>query len=85
MSDWNFDIDLAPRGQMTTKLHATKTGTSAVEVFQPERVILATKCGKVTPSQYLPKEDRWEALAKGESPVAWQVWPVHPNGGEAAP
>lgn len=79
MSNWNFDIAAAPRGEKITKLHTTKTGTSEIEVFQPARVILATKCGKVTPSQYLPKEDRWEALASGESPIAWQAWPDHPN------
>lgn len=43
-----------------------------------KRVILATKCGKVTTSRYLPKEDRWEMLAKGEQPTAWHSWPTYP-------
>ena len=69
---------------MITRVHATKAGITEVEVFQPARLILATKCGKVTSSQYLPKENRWEALAKSESPIAWQAWPEHPSAGDFA-
>lgn len=48
------------------------------------RIIVATSCGKVTISQFLPKADRWEMLAKDEQPLAWQDWPEHPGKPEVA-
>lgn len=42
-------------------------------------IILATKCGKVTTSRWIEKEQRWSMLAAGEKPVAWMAWPTHPN------
>jgi hypothetical protein len=76
---WNFDISEAPRGRMIAT--RTKIGAKEVdsETFKPDRVILATKCGKVTLSRYFPKEGRWEMLGKNEQPVAWQPWPEHPG------
>lgn len=79
MSGWNFDISSAPRGKTVPQTRQTAKGPVETQVFQPDRLILATKCGQVTPSRYLPAEDRWEALAKGEQPIAWQLWPEHPG------
>jgi len=76
MNAWNFDIKAAPHGRYEVKQR--REGVD-VRVFVPERVILATKCGKVTISHYLPEEKRWMMLAKGEQPVAWQPWPTHPH------
>jgi hypothetical protein len=76
---WNFDIASAPRGKTVTQVRTVKDKQVEGEVFQPDYVILATKCGSVGRSQYLPREDRWEGLAKGEQPVAWQAWPEHPG------
>jgi hypothetical protein len=45
-----------------------------------QSIILETKCGKVIKTNYLPKEDRWAGLAKGEQPVAWQEWPKASGG-----
>lgn len=77
---WNFDISEAPRGRMVTKRHKTKNGgVVESEHFEGVHVILATKCGKVTKSYFIPDADRWLMLAKGEQPVAWQPWPEHPE------
>ena len=76
--DWNFEIEAAPRGQTTLQPRKVGDKETTVSVFVPDRVILATKCGKVTLSEWLPKEGRWMMLAAGEQPVAWQLWPEHP-------
>lgn len=76
---WNFDISAAPRGRIVQQTRKVKGEDVTGDVFQPDRVILATKCGQVTTSRYLPKEDRWEGLATGEQPLAWQLWPEHPE------
>ena len=75
---WSFNIDAAPRGKTVTEHRKTAKSEFDVNVFEPERVILATKCGKVTLSHFIPKEQRWAMLAKGEQPVAWHPWPEHP-------
>lgn len=68
MTYWNYNIEMAP-----------KTG----------RVIVACKCGTVTVSEWLPpnKRDRprgrWEMLATGEAPLAWQ--PFNPTKGQPLP
>jgi hypothetical protein len=76
---WNFDIASAPRGKTVEQRRTVKDREVVAEVFQPDFIILATKCSQVTKSRYLPDEDRWEGLAKGEQPVAWQAWPEHPG------
>ena len=77
--DWNFDISQAPRGRYVVKARKIGKGEGDQRVFVPEPVIVATKCGVVTRSHYLPEQKRWAMLAKGEQPVAWQPWPEHPN------
>lgn len=79
MTEWNFDISKAPRGRYVIQNRKFGKGQADTRVFEPDRVILATKCGQVIPSRYLPEAKRWEGLATGERPVAWQVWPEHPN------
>jgi hypothetical protein len=79
MSAWNFDISQAPRGHTVDDFVQTPKGVRKTTRFLPVKVILATKCGKVTVSKYMPDEDRWEMLQKGEQPVAWQLWPLHPD------
>lgn len=76
---WNFDISQAPRGKMVTQVQSRTKGDIEVTRFVPDRVILATKCGKRTLSQYIPDEDRWQMLAKGEQPIAWFPWPDYPE------
>ena len=89
MTGWNFDISQAPRGKTVETVVQTAKGPRGQSRFVPDRVILATKCGKVTLSHYIPDEDRWMMLGKGEQPDAWFAWPTHPsqiaavNGGHA--
>ena len=45
------------------------------EAPRDEKIIVSTKCGKVTVSRYLPSEKRWEMLGKDEQPISWQPWP----------
>lgn len=51
------------------------------------KVILATKCEQVITSRLIPASTRaparWEGLATGEEPVAWQPWPTHPGVSDA--
>lgn len=77
---WSTDIKQAPHGRYVVQQR--RPGVD-MKVFVPEKVILATKCGKVTLSHYLPDEKRWMMLAKGEEPVAWMAWPEHPSKLEA--
>lgn len=81
MTEWNHDIAAAPRGAYVIKNRKFGKSHADTKVFEPDRVILATKCGQVMVSQYLPDEKRWEGLAVGEQPVAWQAWPHHPTVG----
>lgn len=80
---WNRDISKAPRGTYEVQSRRLKNGGEAIhEVFRPQYVWLASKCGKVTLSSWLPPEvspggnpmkggRRWEFFAHGEKPVAW--------------
>lgn len=83
---WSRDISAAPRGRYV--LRAAAKGKGHIKTFEPARVFLATKCGHVTVSNYLPESKRWEMLATNEQPIAWMPWagqfkasefPVHPS------
>jgi hypothetical protein len=76
---WNFNISEAPRGRSVTQLRTIKGKEVSVAVFERDPVFLATKCGKVTTSYFIPKENRWCMLAAGEEPVAWMAWPTYPQ------
>ncbi|NTF67939.1 hypothetical protein [Rhizobium rhizogenes] len=88
---WNHDISQAPRGHMITVMRNTKTKDGIfrvpVEEFEPDILWLATICGKVIRSYWVPANGRhdgyWPGFAQkdGTPPVAWQpyVIPTHPN------
>lgn len=83
MSDWNTDIAAAPRGRtaqiqrlITDKNSASGQSLRVVNEFIRDDVILNTKCAKVLRSYWIPDEQRWVGLAKGEEPIAWQHWPT---------
>lgn len=80
--NWDYDISKAPRGKYIEQARTINGKEQLAKVFKPERVILATKCGKVTISRYIPEEKRWEMLGKNEEPEAWKEWPKHPRHGE---
>lgn len=75
--NWNTEINDAPKGAETERKNPRGEGTYTE--FVPEHIIVATKCGKVTRSYWIPKEGRWCMLAKNEQPVAWMPWPSHPS------
>jgi hypothetical protein len=76
---WNFDIASAPRGKTVSKTVNTNDGVKTFEVFERQEVILASKCGKVTLSYWIPDQERWCMFKKGEEPIAWTPWPAHPG------
>jgi len=86
---WSFEISTAPKGRNITVMRTarSKDGVTRfpVEEFEPDHVWLATKCGKVLKSYWIPEtaknEGRWAGLGTKEQPVAWQLYvvPAHPN------
>lgn len=55
-----------------------------------KKLLLASKCGKVTASRWLPPEERgpgrhpreigrWQMFDTHEDPVAWMLFPTHPG------
>jgi hypothetical protein len=85
MNIWNSDLSTAPRGKTVT--HERRVGDKIHEIrdFVPDFVWLATKCGKVLRSYWIPENGknpgRWAGLATGEQPLAWQPYnvPEHPD------
>lgn len=85
---WDQDISKAPRGRTITVMRNTRTKDGMIRVptqeFESQRVWIATKCGKVMQSYWIPATDknegRWGGLGTKEDPIAWQAFvvPVHP-------
>jgi len=82
---WNFDISTAPRGRTVKTERQTPKGIRTVESFEPDILILASACGKVLRSYWVPANDHhdgyWAGFAQkdGTPPVAWMHWPAHPS------
>jgi hypothetical protein len=95
MTDWNFDIASAPRGKTEeteqTRMYSNRTFETIRSIFVPDLLWLASNCGKVIKSHWIPEKGmdggRWLGMNKGEQPVAWMLFvtPEHPfaNAGEA--
>ena len=86
MTEWNENISEAPVGKEVTvtrlvpdKNSASGRSVKDLQEYQRDDVILASKCGKVIKSYWLPDEKRWAGFNAGEQPVAWMAWPKHPN------
>jgi len=79
MTEWNFDLTQAPRGKTVTRSVKTKDGVKDVTDIVPERVWLASKCGKVIPSYWVESRKNWAGF-QDAPPVAWQPYlvPEHP-------
>lgn len=72
--NWSSDISKAPHGRYDVVARNIRGGgTADHRVFRPAYVWLASRCGKVTMSSYLPDQKRWEMFSRGEQPVAWCV------------
>ena len=80
---WNHDISKAPRGHYDLQSRKVKDGKEAIhEIFRPQYIWLASKCGIVTLSRWIPPEvspggkpmkggRRWEFFSRNEQPIAW--------------
>lgn len=88
---WNHDISAAPRGRTINVVRNTKTKDGVIRVpveeFEPDILWLASSCGKVIRSYWIPANKHhdgyWAGFAQkgGTPPVAWQnyVVPEHPH------
>jgi hypothetical protein len=78
--EWNYDMSAAPRGEYRD-VHR-KVGDRAITVSQhfPATIFVAANDGKtVTPSKWLPEQERWNMFTKDAPPIAWMPWPTHPE------
>lgn len=75
MSTWNQNMAAAPKSRGVTRTTQTTKGERTYNEIQHEYVILNTKCAKALRSYWIPDEQRWAGLAKGEEPIAWMHWP----------
>lgn len=72
---WDHDISRAPRGRYVIETRRIKDGKTADHrVFERDVIWLASKCGKVMRSYYLPEEKRWCMFSASEKPVAWMAY-----------
>jgi len=81
MTTFSPHISSAPRGKTETTTRKVGKNINEVTEFVPDVLLLATKCGKVIGSYWIPENGknpgRWSGLATGEEPVAWAPWPVY--------
>lgn len=88
MSEWNYDMDAAPRGRYVMKIVSASKSKAKMQVHEPE-VIIATDGTMVTLSRWLPpittgpvgrrRGSRWTMFATWQTPLAWMPWPKAPN------
>ena len=76
---WNFDVASAPKGGTVPQTVVIKGKPVERQVYEAPRLIVATECGKVTTTRWLPESERWEMFSKGSQFIAWQPWPEHPS------
>jgi hypothetical protein len=82
MSDWNFNMDDAPRGHFQDVTRQVGKNVVCSVVHVPERIIAAGNEGVVTVSRWLDAEKRWEMFTAEVPPLAWMPWPQHPGGAQ---
>ena len=80
MSDWNFNINEAPKGYYEDVQRTVGKTVVMSVVHVPQLIIAAGNGGVVTVSKWLDKEQRWNMFSKDTPPIAWQPWPDHPEG-----
>jgi len=73
--DWSYKLKDAPRGELVKEM----IGKNEAEVYKHEKILTASKCGKIIVSCWLPKSKRWEFYSKDSPPIAWMPMPCHPN------
>lgn len=86
--NWNFDMSQAPRGLTEKVTRIVGKEERVFETFVPERILAASKDGKVYATHWIPPRltasgavldgDRWTGFNRGDEPEAWAPWPNHP-------
>lgn len=86
-SNWNTDMDRAPKGKVVLVSRLVNDRDSAsgkslktIEEWHADYVILMSECRKVIKSYWLPKEGRWAGFSEHSRPLAWQAWPEWDEG-----
>jgi hypothetical protein len=80
VTDWNFNMDEAPKGEMRKVQRTIGKNTVEVDQFCRELIIAAMPTGTdVTVSYWVPGVERWNMFTKYAPPKAWKPWPVHPD------
>ena len=86
MTDWNYNIDEAPRSTTVTKRVKTKEGFENRDVEVPVKIIgcidTPEKWVAVTywtpPTKHTPK-GRWSGATQDQELLAWMPMPEHPK------
>lgn len=76
---WCFDLSSAPRGEYVETITQSAKGPVKKSTYRHVTIFLLGACGTVTPSKWLPLEERWEMFSKTETPIAWMPWPIAPK------
>lgn len=87
MTEWNFDMSAAPKGEwVETTEKGGRGGERKARRYVTPRVIIASECGQVITSRWLPPNEkekrpvgRWEFFSADSEPLAWQPYPMHPQ------
>ena len=79
MTQWNFNMDEAPRGNIRSVTRIIGKNEVTTEEHVPDVIIAAGNDGVVTLSRWLPKEGRWNMFSAKVPPLAWMHWPQHPE------
>lgn len=79
MTEWNFNMEEAPKGGIQTVTRKTRKGDISLVEFVSDPVLTASQCGKVIVSYWIPEAKRWNRYTKDVPPIAWQPFPTHPN------
>lgn len=72
MAEWNHDMGKAPRGRY--RLIPSGKGTGTPKVFEPQRIVVAGRCGTVTISYWIDADKRWNMFTAETPPIAWMEY-----------
>ena len=82
MTDWNYDMSAAPKGQVRATGEFIPPGMKMWGNTMTFIIIAADGLGNVGLSRWLINEERWLNFNKANPPIAWQPWPDHPEVGK---
>jgi len=86
MTEFNFDMSVAPKGKLVTVIRTVNGKQRSYQEHHVAPLWIATHDGKVHRSYWIPATNtsagRWSGFSPDSSePMAWQhfVTPVHPS------